>query len=160
MRLFALTLLFLSACQSAPPSQRCDLSALPPTEWHRCTNQTVRLQGRRPSAPLLAQHPLLAEPPGLSPHALTEQDYLVAAGNEITVILLLARPLSCSASMSVTGTLQRIDLGGPPRSKTSYKGWVLRVTRATCLEPASKIMNHAPLGLKMLPKAARAALIA
>lgn len=93
-----------------------------------CADKFVRVQGKKPA--MIHQHPVLT---GMSAPGAPrpQQDYLELP-NGTQIIVLSNNPPSCSGPMRVTGTLRRIDMGGEPGTKESYKGWSIEQAEVVC----------------------------
>ncbi|TNE88382.1 MAG: hypothetical protein EP330_14970 [Deltaproteobacteria bacterium] len=112
-------LLFLIACGGKPASTPATAvaevacSAEDPSAWEGCVGQRVRLEGQRPD--VVYEHPILGDP----------QDYFQVGERQIVVLGTVED--GCTA---MSGVLDRVDMGGEPGTRGSYRGWVLR--DATC----------------------------
>ena len=93
----------------------------PPAGWSALVGKPVMLIGTRPQ--MVLQHPLVGGPGA-------RQTYLNVGERQI--VLLNEPTLACEAQREVTGILSRIDLGGRPNTKGSYKGWSLAVSKVSC----------------------------
>lgn len=119
-------------------------SATPPTEenapsdgdlcelgddWMACDGKMVKVSGTRPR--MVSQHPVVSGPVGPEPDAPeTHQSYLDVG--DLQVIVVSAEKNMCDEKMTVVGRLERIDLGGAPGTKNSYKGWEILEAEVTC----------------------------
>lgn len=98
--------------------------------WNACVGKLVEIRGQSPK--FVNQHPVLAplSPPG-GDQPTIHQSYLeTSAGNQI--IVLSRQDVKCSGAMRVKGNLRAIDLGGPDRTKESYRGWAIDDATIVC----------------------------
>jgi len=97
----------------------------------------VKTKGSRPQPQEIMQHPMLDGPQLPVPNAdgnvtpvRTVQSYLNVGQRQ--VILLSDTPIECDNDIIIIGTLEKVSLGGPPRTKGSYEGWSIRVSEHLC----------------------------
>ncbi len=90
----------------------------------------VKTKGSRPQPQEIMQHPMLDGPQLPVPNAdgnvtpvRTVQSYLNVLSNT---------PIECDSDIIVMGTLEKVSLGGSPRTKGSYEGWSIRVSEHLC----------------------------
>jgi hypothetical protein len=120
----------LSACPHPPPAasataSRCALGA--PPQWAQCVGAPVAFEGQL--SRVVTNHPMLA--PALDPATRQGQTYVDAAdGTQLIIIADRAEP--CRGTVWVTGTLERVDLGGAAGTPESYQGWAVRAATVTC----------------------------
>ena len=98
--------------------------------WKTCVGKLVELRGQTPK--MVYQHPMMAPmgaPGGSAP--TIHQGYIeTSEGGQI--IVLSREPDKCSGAKRVKGSLRAIDLGGPDKTKESYRGWVIDDATVIC----------------------------
>lgn len=98
--------------------------------WKTCEGKLVELRGQTPK--MVYQHPMMAPmslPGGGAP--TIHQGYIeTSEGGQI--IVLSREPDKCSGAKRVKGSLRAIDLGGPDKTKESYRGWVIDDATVVC----------------------------
>lgn len=110
---------------AAPNGDLCPLGA--PDTWASCDGKRVQLDGQAPQ--MVSQHPMMAAP-AMGDAPAMHQLYLDTAG--VQVVVITAQDPGCAGPMRATGTLQRVDLGGPEGTKESYSGWALQGATVVC----------------------------
>ena len=117
-----------SSAPSLPVESICPAKSDALESWPACVGQRVRLTG--PVAKQIWSHPIAG-------HGLrgVKQTYLDILG----VQLVVASPDSptCTGKLVVTGTLNRVKLGGAPGTKGSYAGWSVTDATLICKETGS-----------------------
>ena len=115
----------------------CVLDQTQPASWSKCDGKMVKMTGSRPQPVEIMQHPMLDGPQLLVADeddnltlVSTVQSYLNVGDRQI--ILLSKYPIECHGEITVVGTLESVSLGGPPRTKGSYKGWSIHVSEDIC----------------------------
>jgi hypothetical protein len=102
------------------------------TQWAKCLNQRVQIQGLRPKT--VASHVQRTPPiPGVPP---MHQSYLDAMGYQF--VLLSRQPIQCPNRLAVEGVLKRFSLGpnpAQPNMPQGYSNYDIQVEKATCLKP-------------------------
>ena len=141
----ATVLISQNSCAEVGTDQRsnqtpdyCVLDKTEPASWSNCDGKMVKITGSRPPPREIMQHPMLDGPRLL---VLDEDDNLTLAGTmqsylnvgDRQIILLSKAPIECEDEITVIGTLESVSLGGPPRTKGSYKGWSIHVSEDSCL---------------------------
>lgn len=98
--------------------------------WNGCVGKLVEVRGQTPK--MVAQHPMMAplSPPGGDLPTIHQSYLETAEGGQI--IVLSREQNKCTGAMRVKGTLRAIDMGGPPKTKQSYKGWSIEDATITC----------------------------
>ena len=98
----------------------CAMKASDVAGWKACAGKMVRIVG----APTvqIRQHPVAG-----GPGSHRRQSYLEFGG--VQIVVASKDVPSCQGKRGVTGTLNRVDLGGAPGTKRSYRGW--SITGAT-----------------------------
>jgi hypothetical protein len=129
----------------APPSPSASVAASPSSvaaadpnvcplgksdTWKSCIGKIVELRGQNPK--FVNQHPMMAPMSPLGGAAPTiHQGYLeTSEGGQI--IVLSREPDKCSGAKRVKGSLRAIDLGGPDKTKESYRGWAIEDATVIC----------------------------
>jgi hypothetical protein len=98
--------------------------------WKTCVGKIVEIRGQNPK--MVYQHPMIApmSPPGSGAPTI-HQGYLeTSEGNQI--IVLSRQQDKCSGTKRVKGSLRDIDLGGPDKTKESYRGWAIYDATIEC----------------------------
>lgn len=89
-------------------------------------DQAVVLDGELAKLPLA--HPSQRGPgPGV-------ELYVDVPDGDATAQIVVVTPADpgCAGPVTVAGTLERVDLGGPEGTPQSYRGWVIRNATVTC----------------------------
>ena len=136
-----LMLITLAGCQHRQEiksaNELCVVDAGRSASWAACAGKTVRVQGRNVVG---HQHPItpLAPRPGQSGVVRAIQTYL-GFENGLQLVLKTEHPVTCKGqapaigqTLVVTGILEVVDLGGPPGTRSSYRGYAMSRPTIQC----------------------------
>jgi hypothetical protein len=107
------------------------------TSWLNCNGKRIHINGHLTPPQEIMQHPVL-DNLQLSPSGFggklnikrTMQNYMNVGQRQI--ILISDTSIECIDEMEVKGMLENVSLGGEPGTKSSYKGWSIRVSDYHC----------------------------
>ena len=122
-----------SVAASPSPAAQADPNVCPTGKadyWEACVGKLVEFRGQPPK--MVNQHPMMAplSPPGSGVPTIHQSYLETPEGNQI--IVLSREQDKCTGKMRVKGSLRAIDLGGPDKTKESYRGWAIDDATIVC----------------------------
>lgn len=115
----------------------CTINEAVSDSWLDCDDKLVRIKGSLTPPQEIMQHPMLDMPllpsPNMDENSVPKrilQTYMNVGNRQI--ILLSDTNIDCIGDLEVIGMLEKVSLGGPAGTKSSYEGWSVRVDEYQC----------------------------